>query len=70
MTLQLPKPDSEKVRQTVSKLRQHRLAIEEATLALDKISAQLAYQSRQRSLNRLSHQGSHVAVESEISQSI
>jgi hypothetical protein len=70
MTIQLPRPDAKKVRQTVSNLRQHRLAMEEATLALDKISAQLEHHSRQRYLNRLNQQESRLAVESEISQSI
>lgn len=66
MTIQLPTPDPARVKQTVAKLRQHRLAIEEATLVLEEFTAQLEHHSRQKYLTRLSCQRSYLATESEI----
>jgi hypothetical protein len=64
MTIPLPTPDPAKVKQTVAKLRQHRLAIEEATLVLEELTAQLEHHSRQKYLNRLSRQRSFLGTES------
>jgi hypothetical protein len=58
MTNHLPTPDPQRVKQTVAKLRQHRLAIEEATLVLEDLTAQLEHNSRQKYLNRLISQRS------------
>jgi hypothetical protein len=64
MTIQISTPDQAKVKQTVAKLRQHRLAIEEATLVLEELTAQLEHHSRQKYLNRLSRQRSFLGIES------
>jgi hypothetical protein len=66
MTTQLPTPDPQKVKQTVVKLRQHRLAIEEATLVLEDLTAQLEYNARKKYLDRLSRQRSYLETKSEI----
>lgn len=46
-------PDPEKVRQTVAKLRRSRLAMEEATLELEELTARLEHDIRQKRLARL-----------------
>lgn len=46
-------PDPEKVRQTVAKLRRSRLAMEEATLELEELTARLEHDIRQKRLVRL-----------------
>lgn len=66
MTTQLPTPDPQRVKQTVAKLRQHRLAIEEATLVLEDLTAQLEHNARQKYLDRLSTQRAYLATQSEI----
>jgi hypothetical protein len=66
MTTQLPTPDPQRVRQTVAKLRQHRLAIEEATLVLEDLTSQLEHNSRQKYLNRLISQRSDLKTKSEM----
>lgn len=66
MTIQLPTPDPQKVKQTLTKLRQHRLAIEEATLVLEELTAQLEHNSRQKYLDRLSSQRSHLGTTSDL----
>jgi hypothetical protein len=58
--------DPAKVKQTVAKLHQHRLAIEEATLVLEELTAQLEHHSRQKYFNRLSRQRSDLRTESDL----
>jgi hypothetical protein len=66
MTTQLPTPDPQRVKQTLTKLRQHRLAIEEATLVLEELTAQLEHNSRQKYLDRLSSQRSYLRAKSDL----
>lgn len=66
MTVQFQTPDPERVKETVAKLRQHRLAIEKATLVLEDITAQLEHRSRQKYLDRLNRQCSNPTTSSEI----
>jgi hypothetical protein len=66
MTTQLPTPDPQRVKQTLTKLRQHRLAIEEATLVLEDLAAQLEHNSRQKYLDRLSSQRSYLGTKSDL----
>jgi hypothetical protein len=66
MTIQLPLPDPQKVKQTLAKLRQNRLAIEEATLVLEDLTAQLEFAYRQKYLARLGRQRAYLETTSEM----
>jgi hypothetical protein len=66
MTTQLPTPDPQRVKQTLAKLRQHRLAIEESTLVLEDLTAQLEHNSRQKYLDRLSSQRAYLRAKSDL----
>jgi hypothetical protein len=68
MNTQFHPPDPERVKQSTVKLRQHRLAIEESTLILEELAAQLEQRSRQKYLNRLSRLRSNLTDNSEISK--
>lgn len=53
MNNQLFMPEPEKVKQTVAKLHRSRLAMEEATLELEELTARLERDIRQKRLQRL-----------------
>ncbi len=60
-------PDPETAKRLVANLRRSRLAMEEATLELEELTARLEHDIRQQRLARLRQARNHAAVESQAS---